>query len=296
MTNMHKSALSRGKIYIGLPMWQHSHWPQTWFASYPKTQNPLSLYCQEVNSVEGNTTFYSLPHKEAVLRWRDAVNDDFRFTFKFHQNISHVHQLQHCQEDVIQQLELLAPLKEKLGLMMLQLPASFSPDKLDNLRFFLDRLPKELTLAVEVRHLAFFAKGDDEKKLNQLLIQYNANRVIMDTRALFTGPCDSELLADVRSKKPRVPVNVIATGQCPVVRFVGNDNSDDNERCLIPWINKVLQWQAQGKDVYFFCHRPDNKDAPWLAQQFIDLYNARTQGPPITHLAIRTQPAQNSLF
>lgn len=299
---MHKSAISQGNLYIGLPMWQHSHWPSTWFANYPKSDNGLSLYAKECNTVEGNTTFYSLPHQDAVARWCDSVPDHFRFTFKFHQNITHVHQLQHCDEEVAQQLALLSPLKEKLGVMMLQLPASFGPEKLSILDTFLAALPQELNIAVEVRHLAFFAKGDEEKALNQLLIRHGANRIIMDTRALFTGSLDAggtnrrAMLEEVREKKPRVPVNVIATGHTPIVRFVGNDIDDDNQRCLLPWVKKVKIWQSEGKDVYFFCHRPDNKDAPWLAQQFIDLYNNTTPSLALNNLSIKTQPEQNSLF
>ncbi|WP_394220947.1 DUF72 domain-containing protein [Alteromonas gracilis] len=302
---MHNSAISQGNLYIGLPMWQHSHWPGTWFANYPKSDNGLSLYAKECNTVEGNTTFYSLPHEDAVARWCDSVPEHFRFSFKFHQNITHVHQLQHCDEEVAQQLSLLSPLKEKLGVMMLQLPASFGPEKLPVLDSFLTALPKHLNVAVEVRHLAFFAKGSEEKALNQLLIRHKANRIIMDTRALFTGPCNNVLLSEVRDKKPRVPVNVIASGNAPVVRFVGNDEDNDNLRCLTPWVKKVQQWQNEGKDVYFFCHRPDNKDAPWLAQQFIDLYNdvrltESSHTPPsltaLPDLAIKTQPEQDSLF
>ncbi|MHC6645649.1 DUF72 domain-containing protein [Alteromonas sp. HB246098] len=299
---MHKSAISRGNLYIGLPMWQHSHWPSTWFANYPKSDNGLSLYAKECNTVEGNTTFYSLPHEDAVARWCDSVPDHFRFTFKFHQNITHVHQLQHCEEEVAQQLALLSPLKDKLGVVMLQLPASFGPEKLPVLDTFLANLPKKLNIAVEVRHLAFFAKGNEEKALNQLLIRHGVNRIIMDTRALFSGSLDAggadkrDMLEEVRQKKPRVPVNVIATGQTPIVRFVGNDIDDDNQRCLLPWVKKVKLWQSEGKDVYFFCHRPDNKDAPWLAQQFIDLYNAEEIAHRLDNLSIRNQPAQNALF
>ncbi len=296
MTNMHKSAISQGNIYIGLPMWQHSHWPSTWFANSPKSDNALSLYAKECNTVEGNTTFYSLPHQDAVTRWCESVPDNFRFTFKFHQNISHVHQLQHCEDEVAQQLSLLQPMREKLGVVMLQLPASFGPDKLPLLEQFIAALPSDLNIAVEVRHLAFFAKGEEEKALNQVLIRHNCNRIIMDTRALFTGPCNSDILSEVRGKKPRVPVNVIATGNTPVVRFVGNDEDADNEACLRPWVNKVQQWQQEGKDVYFFCHRPDNKDAPWLAQQFIDLYNATNPAVNLPDLAIKAQPEQDSLF
>jgi uncharacterized protein YecE (DUF72 family) len=296
MTNMHKSAISHGKIYIGLPMWQHSHWPQTWFANSVKTDSQLEVYAKECNTVEGNTTFYALPHEDAVLRWRDTVDKSFRFTFKFHQNITHLHQLQHCDDEVTSQLNLLAPLKDNLGLMMLQLPASFGPDKLHILDRFLASLPSWLTVGVEIRHLRFFAKGDEEKALNQLLIRHNANRIIMDTRALFSGDSDCATLEEVRGKKPRVPVNVIATGQRPVVRFVGNDSDTDNLRCLTPWAHKVIQWQQEGKDVYFFLHRPDNKDAPWLAQQFIDLYNKITPFDALPELAIKAQPEQDSLF
>lgn len=302
MTNMHNSAISRGNLYIGLPMWQHSHWPSSWFANYPKSDNGLSLYAKECNTVEGNTTFYSLPNEDAVARWCESVPEGFRFTFKFHQNITHVHQLQYCDEEVAQQLSLLRPLREKLGVMMLQLPASFGPDKLSVLDTFLAALPQEINVAVEVRHLAFFAKGDEEKALNQLLIRHGANRIIMDTRALFTGSLDAggtvrrAVLEEVRQKKPRVPVNVIATGNTPIVRFVGNDVDEDNRRCLLPWVKKVCQWQEEGKDVYFFCHRPDNKDAPWLAQQFIDLYNNDDPLLVLENLSIKSQPEQSALF
>ena len=299
---MHNSAISRGNLYIGLPMWQHSHWPSSWFANYPKSDNGLQLYAKECNTVEGNTTFYSLPNEDAVARWCESVPESFRFTFKFHQNITHVHQLQYCDEEVAQQLSLLRPLGEKLGVMMLQLPASFGPEKLSVLDTFLAALPQEINVAVEVRHLAFFAKGDEEKALNQLLIRHGANRIIMDTRALFTGSLDAggtvrrAMLEEVRQKKPRVPVNVIATGNTPIVRFVGNDVDEDNRRCLLPWVKKVCQWQEEGKDVYFFCHRPDNKDAPWLAQQLIDIYNDYSSHYKLNNLALRYQPAQNALF
>ena len=185
---------------------------------------------------------------------------------------------------------------------MLQLPASFGPEKLSILDTFLAALPQESNVAVEVRHLAFFAKGDEEKALNQLLIRHGVNRIIMDTRALFSGPLDAggadkrAMLEEVRQKKPRVPVNVIATGHTPIVRFVGNDIDDDNQRCLLPWVKKVKIWQSEGKDVYFFCHRPDNKDAPWLAQQFIDIYNDYSSHYKLNNLALRYQPAQTALF
>lgn len=290
------NAHSLPPVFIGLPMWQHSQWPQTWFAGLPKAQSQLVQYAQECNTVEGNTTFYSLPHADAVERWAASVPEHFSFTFKFSQNITHVHQLKHCEEDVQAQLALLAGLKNKLGLMMVQLPSQFGPQKLNDLERFLTMLPDTISVAVEVRHLDFFAKGEAEKAFNQLLIRNNANRIMMDTRALFTGPCHDTLLKEVREKKPRVPVNVIATGDKPVVRFVGNNNEVDNESCLRPWVTKVHQWRCQGKTPYVFCHRPDNKDAPWLAQLFIDMYNTAFPTTPLPNLSLKVNPTQDALF
>lgn len=285
------------EVCIGLPQWQHGRWPTTWFGHSKGTS--LSRYATQLNSVEGNTTFYHLPTPDTVLTWHKSTPAAFRFTFKFHRSISHEGRLSQNIPMACQQLTLLSSLEEKLGLIMLQLPASFGPAGLAELDTFLAGLPKAFRYAVEVRHLTFFAKGDDEKALNRCLIRHNVNRVIMDTRALFSGPVDCELTAEVRTKKPRVPVNVIATADQPVMRFVGNNDDADNEACLQPWVTKCHQWRQQGKTCYLFFHRPDNQDAPWLAQQFIRLYNSQFTEHALPLLNFKpeeTDTAQPSLF
>lgn len=272
MTNI-QSSTTLGPVFIGLPMWQHSSWPKHWFGRASRVQ--LADYSRQLNSIEGNTTFYHLPSQQVVDNWAANTPDDFSFTFKFHSDISHKFHLQHCDEKVSDQLTLLSRLEEKLGQILLQLPASFGPKDLSTLDSFLRRLPDDFNYAVEVRHPALFSKGEEERSLNRILMENNVNRVIMDTRALFTGKVDNEITAEVRTKKPRVPVNVIATDEQPVVRFVGNNSTGDNEKCLQPWIGKCHEWRLQGKTCYLFFHRPDNKDAPWLAEQFIQLYNQR---------------------
>ncbi|MEC9260793.1 MAG: DUF72 domain-containing protein [Pseudomonadota bacterium] len=290
MTNIHSTS-TLGPVFIGLPQWQHSSWPKRWFANRSGTQ--LADYARQLNSVEGNTTFYHLPSPQTVDNWAAATPADFRFTVKFHSDISHKSSLQHCDTLVSEQLNLLARLEHRLGQIMLQLPAGFGPAQLPVLESFLKRLSPAFNYAVEVRHLAFFAKGEEEKALNKLLMAHGVNRVIMDTRALFTGPDDCALTAEVRTKKPRVPVNVIATADQPVMRFVGNNSEQDNAAFLQPWIDKCQQWREQGKSCYLFFHRPDNQDAPWLAQQFITAYNQRF--PDFALPALHFAPSQNDL-
>lgn len=299
MTNASKPPLLKTilpPVYMGLPMWQHAYWPANWFMDPQARQQGLHFYAKQLNSVEGNTTFYALPGSDSVARWQAATPDDFSFTFKFHQSISHERGLVNTVDLVHQQLALLAPLEKKLGVMMLQLPASFDARKLPLLEAFLASLPKPLHYAVEVRNPAFFAKGEVEIALNQLLIEHSANRVIMDTRGLFTGPSDGPVMDEVRTKKPRVPVNVIATGERPVVRFVGGNDDTVNQNCLQPWVKKCHAWRTQGLSPYLFFHRPDNKDAPWLAHQFISLYNQAFPEHALAVLSFTSQPAQDSLF
>lgn len=296
MTNSVLSQMALPPVKIGLPQWQHPKWRENWFSNAASSSDALSLYATQCNTIEGNTTFYHLPSPQTVSKWDSATPSDFRFTFKFNQQISHQQQLQHCQEEVTQQLNLLSSLGSKLGIMLLQLPASFGPRNLATLAAFCRALPAEFTYGVEVRHLAFFAKGEEEKQLNQLLMELGINRIIMDTRALFTGPAQSELINEVRTKKPRVPVNVIATGSKPVLRFVGNDNVQDNEACLLPWIKKCHQWRLDGLTPYCFFHRPDNYDAPWLANQFIHLYNATYPQSTLPTMHFSTTQQQTTLF
>lgn len=299
MTNASKASLLNTNlppVQMGLPMWQHAWWPANWFVDSRARQQGLVFYARQLNSVEGNTTFYALPDAATVARWRASVPPEFSFTFKFHQAISHQQSLVNVAALVDEQLGLLAPLGEQLGVMMLQLPASFGARRLPDLEQFLRTLPAAINCAVEVRHPVFFAKQAEEIALNQLLMEYAANRVIMDTRALFTGPSDGPMMNEVRKVKPRLPVNVIATGSKPVLRFVGGNDTQVNEDCLRPWVRKCHQWREQGRTPYLFFHRPDNKDAPWLAQQFITLYNLTYPCSVLPSLSVNTQPAQDSLF
>lgn len=289
---------SLSPVYIGLPQWQHNQWPNNWHGMSSARVNPLYHYARQLNSIEGNTTFYALPEPATVARWFADTPDNFRFTFKLHQSVTHSGIIEPNHPIIGKQYELLRPLAQKLGALLIQLPASFSPNQLGQLASLLSELPKTIPVAVEVRHLAFFAKDAQEAEFNRLLIEHGVNRVIMDTRGLFSGDADNIITTEVRHKKPKVPVNVIATHDNPVVRFVGGNSLRANNEKLQPWIKKCHQWRSEGKSPYFFFHRPDNGDAPWLAQQFINAYNTRYPDstlPPLSFPAQR-EDSQTQLF
>lgn len=191
----------------------------------------------------------------------------------------------------------MAMFEQQLGCLMLQLPASFGPNRTLELEQFLLTLPKDFHYALEVRHMAWFDKADNETWLNRTLKKYNINRVIMDTRGLFSCHTPSDtLVMEVQSKKPKVPAHVVATDLRPIVRFVGHPKLENNVPFLIPWVHKVAQWLELDMQPYFFFHMPDNALAPWLAELFFEQFNLlypnklpKLKIPPM-------QPPQLSIF
>ncbi|MBD1582455.1 DUF72 domain-containing protein [Pseudoalteromonas sp. S16_S37] len=257
-------------LYLGCPQWSSTHWKGRFFTSHCPNNKMLSEYAHIFNSVEGNTSFYADPKPSTIEKWRTDVPDSFRFTFKIPKRFSHEMALQNCHQGLTAWLTLFEPIFDKLGMIMLQLPKSCGPEYLSRIVEFSQLLPKELSLGIEVRHLGFFDKADNERRFNQFLMAYSYNRIMMDTRPLFSEPATTSAIIDAQQKKPKVPLHVIATGNSPVIRYVGCSNLQANREFYGPWLKKINLWLNEGKTPYVFFHTADNYDAPLLAQQFIN--------------------------
>ncbi|RWX55264.1 DUF72 domain-containing protein [Photobacterium chitinilyticum] len=252
-------------LLLGLAMWSHNHWQQSLYGTGCKTGDRLARYAEVFDTVEGNTTFYAPPAITTVKKWHQATPDDFRFTFKLPATITHQNQLMHCDQLLADFFTVMSPLELKTGLWKIQLPAHFGPQALPALEKFLRKLPAHLTFGVEVRHPAFFAKGEEEKALNRLLVDQQANRIIMDSRPVFAAPPTSEAVIDAHQKKPHVPVHAIATANNPMIRFIGHPDDLSNDAFFANWLKRLPSWLADGKQPYLFIHTPDNNQAPELA-------------------------------
>ena len=264
---------------LGLAMWSHSNWQESVYGHGIKQAERLARYATIFNTVEGNTSFYATPAQQIVMNWHSATPDDFRFTFKLPQTITHQKLLQYCGQELKDFFQVMAPLIDKTGIWKIQLPAYFGPENLPVLAQFLNQVPQGLTYGVEVRHAAFFAKGEAERALNRLLIDKKVNRIIMDSRPLFALPPSNAAIIDAHKKKPRVPVHAIATANHPVVRFIGQADDavarlaqqgasalpKDNDAFFDNWLAQLPQWLTEGREPYLFIHTPDNETAPELA-------------------------------
>lgn len=288
--------LDPAPIRLGLTQWSHNNWQRKFYASGTKSGQRLARYAQVFNTVEGNTTFYASPAPTTVANWQSATSDEFRFTFKFPKTITHQCQLRHAEDLLADFINLMAPLQTKIGLWKIQLPASFGPDSLPVLDQFLRLLPESFHVGVEVRHDAFFRKGDEERALNRLLIDYNASRIIMDSRPVFAAPPTTDGVIDAQQKKPRVPVHAIATSDRPMVRFIGHPDIAENDTFFTPWISRLQRWIEEGKEPYLMIHTSDNDNAPELAKRLYNQLSGVTALPPLAPIQPESDTPQINLL
>lgn len=253
-------------LYLGLAMWANADWRG---GLYPSRGGGLEEYARVFGTVEGNTTFYSgTPRDETVAAWAAQAPPGFRFCFKLPARLTHEQRLAGIEAELDDFLTALAPLHDRLGPTMVQLPRDFGGDELPRLEALLERWPAGLPCAVEVRHPEFFHKGTAEIALNRLLITHGVERVMLDVRPLFSTPAgDDARLRQAQGEKPRRPLHVLATGESPLVRFIGHFDEAINARYFSPWIERLALWITQGKTPFLFVHTPDNRQAPQLARQ-----------------------------
>lgn len=265
------------RLLVGCAMWAHKEWPGRHFPSDTRPGTELAAYATWCTAVEGNTTFYATPPATTITRWRDDTPDGFQFCFKLPRSITHERRLRHVDELTTEFCDRIAPMVERLGPIQIQLPPSFSGSDMPVLAAFLERAPKIdgfAGWAVELRHPDFFVGGTKERAVDDLLTENGANRVILDSRALFDRPPETAEEIDAWEKKPRVPVRPVATGHQPIVRLIGNRDLHANLERWKQWIPALVRWLGEGRTPVVFTHTPDNHDALPLARRFHDMVAA----------------------
>ena len=256
---------------LGCAIWKHSEWEHYCFSQKSSLQDYSSVF----NTVEGNTSFYGLPSESTIQQWKQEVQEGFEFHFKIPKVITHEKQLISAQGEIEQFLKRMEPLGHYLGTYLLQLSPQFDVNGLSRLDHVLNQYHEAFGFCVEVRHLSFFDKGKGERALLDMLNKYQVNRVIFDSRPLFSVVAEDDATREAQRKKPRLPVHVYTTGNEPFIRYIGHPNLEHNESFLTQWVDKFVGWINQGKVPKMFIHTPSNADAPVLASRFHDLLSKK---------------------
>jgi len=260
-------------FYIGCPIWSFKGWVGNFYPQKTKSTDYLREYTQRLTTVEGNTTFYAIPPKKTILSWADEMPEGFHFCPKVPRTISHEGKLDEHIKDAHFFVEIMRQLGSRLGPMFLQFPPRFSPNLLPDLEAFLVEWPRDVRLAVEVRHLDWYDSPHYDE-LNKLLHKYNMARVVIDTRPIRDLKGDAilrgsvyESLLEARERKPNVPVIPERTTDFVFIRYIGHPDMDHNSALLDEWATYLISQLHLDIGVYFFCHSPDNMLAPYLCRE-----------------------------
>jgi uncharacterized protein YecE (DUF72 family) len=254
---------------LGCPVWNCDAWKGSVYAASAPKDRWLKSYTNVFGTVEGNSTFYGIPRPDTFRRWADQAVDGFKFALKFPRVISHEKELLHAEMETklfLDCLEILAN-ANRLGTSFLQLGPRFDGQHLGPLQRYLEQLPAEFPFAVEVRHPAWF-EAPFENELNQLLEHLEMDRVIFDSRPLYSAPPTDEYEIKSQGRKPKSPIRDFVTGSRPMLRLVGRNDVSLVDPWIEQWIPKVATWINDGLEPYVFLHAPNDAFAPQLAMRF----------------------------
>ncbi len=147
---------SMTEFYIGSQGFSYDHWKGVFFPSGAPAHEYLTYYSKIFNTVEMDTTFYAVPRPAVVQAWGAAVPENFLFTAKTPQTITHEMGLVNASQFMDEFLEVMRHLGSKLGAILIQLSPAYASDKLLVLKAFLANLPKDIRFAVEFRHRSWY--------------------------------------------------------------------------------------------------------------------------------------------
>jgi len=240
-------------VYVGCAKWNKTDLKNF----YPKgTKDELAYYSTQFNSIELNATFYRVPSRDQVINWKDKTPDGFKFFPKINQTISHFRRLNDVQALVEEYCDNISNFEDKLGMAFLQLHDNFGYKNYDKLVNFIEKFPKAIPLAVEMRNTEWFNNETVSAEVYQLFEKHQISNILVDT----SGRRD---LLHMRLTTPFA-----------FIRYVGaNDPQSDRER-LDDWIDRLKVWIDQGlRDIYFFVHQNIEMESPFLSAYFIEKLN-----------------------
>ncbi|MEM2385885.1 MAG: DUF72 domain-containing protein, partial [Candidatus Bathyarchaeia archaeon] len=145
----------------------------------------MKRYFENYSLVELNSTFYEYPKLETVKGWREKAPQNFEFTVKAHQDISHKAKMQ-LNETSRQAFETMKQICKTLEakILLIQTPGSFRPDKLGEAEKFFEGVDREgLTLVWETRGPEW-EKPEVMEKLSRVLSRLNVVHVTDPFRIL----------------------------------------------------------------------------------------------------------------
>ena len=175
-------------LYIGTQGFSFRDWVGPFYPLNSPSSRFLQEYARYFRTVEIDSTFYGIPKPATIAAWRQRTPADFRFSAKFPNSITHKKMLVDCDATTEHFVDTMRLLGDKLGPLLLQFSYEFGPERSDTLARYLDGLPADLQIAVEVRNRDWY-----DTNIVEML---QARGVALVLHDLYYMPRRTEVTAD----------------------------------------------------------------------------------------------------
>ncbi len=248
------------QVHVGCAKWGRKEWLGKIYPPKAKDANFLDEYVKHFDCIELNATFYNVYPAATITKWKDkaVTNPGFKFCPKFSQSISHIRRLKNAEEITTAFYEGIVAFGDNLGPLFLQLSDNFTPKSLPELKAYLEQLPKDIPVFVELRHKEWFANDEVRQNVFSLFHELNIGAVI----------------TDASGRRDCVHMN-LSTPHA-FIRFVGNSLDPTDYRRVDEWVSRIKQWRNMGlQTVWFFMHQHDERYSPELADYVSEQLNKK---------------------
>lgn len=230
-----QSKIQNLKLKIGCQGWNYADWTtkaggeSVFYPRGTRSGKMLEIYSKVFETIEVDSTFYAIPATSVIENWYQKTPENFTFSLKLPQEITHEHRLRETSYPVLEEFcERAAELKEKLAAVLIQLPPQFEADKenAQNLRSFLARLPEGIRFAVEFRNRNWLIDWTFE--------ELEKNKVAL---CLVEGSwIPRKMMFEAIEKK---------TTDFSYVRWMGERDLESFERVVRPQDANLQMWKAE---------------------------------------------------
>jgi uncharacterized protein YecE (DUF72 family) len=243
-------------IRVGTQGWNYDAWVGPFYPEKTRPADFLTIYARAFDTVEVDSTFYAIPAQKTVRGWAAKTPDDFTFSLKLPQEITHERRLRNADDIAAEFFDRARELGPKLGPILIQLGPDFGPAELPAVAQFLPKLPNDIRFAIEFRQRGWIHDG-----LLALLAEHNVALTLSDGRWI--------------PRKQMMALAARPTSSFLYVRFMGADQSIvDYSRIQIDRTNEIETWwnvlwpyAERGREVFtyvnnhFAGHSPESARA-----------------------------------
>ena len=262
-------------ILLGTSSFTASGWEGSFYPKGMRSTDYLAFYATQFATVEVDSTFYGCPAPTTVSNWKARTPEDFIFSVKVPQVITHEKALVDCDpefEEFVKTMDILGP---KLGPMVFQFP-SFDRWKFPKQDSFLavlvpffKKLPANHKFVVEIRNKKWL-----DAKFADVLREHNVALALTDT-SFVPRPWEMKEKFD------------LITADFAFVRWLGDRKGIekqtttwdkavvDRREDLTNWVELFRQFVSRNLKVFAYANNHYAGHGPSTVKLFKDLWDKK---------------------